>query len=288
MSCCLIILNYMDKERAANLAIQASKISMIEHIIIADNNSPDDSYAFLCGINIDKVDVITTNKNGGFAYGNNFAAKYAIKMYKPQFILFANTDTIWHEDLIKACEQEMEDHIDLGLVSCRIKGPKNEEQMSNWKFGTFSTMAKGCLWYYKRKWYNNVYNFKKEYNSKFEYVDVVRGSFMFFRTEAIIAANFFDENTFLYAEEAIIAKRLYNVNYRVGLITNKWYVHDHVEVVKSQTNSFIQRQRDNSTLYYLERYCRISKLQSFIFKMVVKYADFETWGIRLIKKIWRK
>ena len=96
MKSSMVILNYMDKNRALELSRRCITFSCIDKVVIVDNCSPDDSYSWLKQENDDvNIEIIKSEKNGGFSYGNNYCAKYLIKKYNPKYILFANTIDIF-------------------------------------------------------------------------------------------------------------------------------------------------------------------------------------------------
>ena len=105
MNCVMIILNYKDAERAILLAKRCEKFCSINKIIIVDNDSKDKSYEKISNISNEKIDVLKADKNRGFAAGNNVGAKYAVEKYNPQYIFFANTDTIFEESNILKCKE---------------------------------------------------------------------------------------------------------------------------------------------------------------------------------------
>ena len=286
MDCVMIILNYKDSERAISLAKRCEKFCSIEKIIIVDNDSKDNSYEKINKISNEKIDVLKADKNRGFAAGNNVGAKYAVEKYNPQYIFFANTDTIFEESNILKCKNVLNKDDSLGLVSMRMIGPDKKEQTSHYKYPTFYTYISDmtCV--------GNKINFrkKKSYNinetekQTMKYVDIVRGSFMFFRAKALEKSKYFDENTFLYCEETIIAKRLNLNGYRVGLITDSFYIHDHIENVDN-TDIVATKRLFESRYYVASKYMKINSFQKVVFKIFMKYA---IGRMQLMKKLWRE
>lgn len=282
MECIMVILNYKDCDRAIRLAKNCSNFKIIDKIVIVDNDSQDGSYEKIL-LNIsEKIEVIKAEKNNGFSAGNNIAAKYIVKKYKPQYIFFANTDTIFKEENIVECINVLNKDNDLGLVSLRMLGPDGKEQVSWYNFSTYKDYISRLFWIGRRKYYKK--RMAISYSNSFQYVDIIRGSFMFFKAEALEKAGFFDENTFLYCEETIISYRLKQVGYKVGLLTNMSYIHDHFENI-SNTNLISIRRLYESKLYYVKNYLKIGKSKQLLMKILIEYSILEIKCIETLKKI---
>lgn len=285
MECAMAILNYNDAYRAKNLAEKCSQFEIVEKIIIVDNKSTDDSINVLKTLNDEKIIVLESDKNGGFSYGNNIAGRYIYEHFRPKYILYANTDTIFDEENIKQCISAMKEHCDLGLISTRMKGPDGKEQLAAWRYSTYRSALSNSFWIHRRRYYIQNQLRERDYINDFEYVDIVRGSFMLFRMEALNEAEYFDQNVFLYAEETIIAKRLNRVGYKVGILNNVWYIHDHKKSPNTNRGDFIAIKRMfDSSYYYQCNYGGINAFQKVILRIANRYGLFEQHIIDLIKK----
>ena len=281
MKCVMSILNYNDSRRALELAERCVKFDSIERIIIVDNKSTDDSVTFLTERVGSNIELVVASENRGFAAGNNIGAKYAQEKYNPEYILFANTDTIFSETEVNACLSKLKAKADLGLISMRIKDIKGNEEKSAWHFKSFLDYTLFNIWIYRHITYKKgVY---KSFSNYFQYVDIVRGSFMLFKMKALIEANFFDENTFLYYEEEIIAYRLRKHGYKVGLLTNYFYIHNHIA---SGTGNiwFIKKHLDASLRWFLINYYNIGNVKIRIFDFATKICSCETFLIEQLKR----
>lgn len=93
---CYIILHYkniVETKKAVSSVIRKAGSNDYK-IIIIDNGSKNYTYEKLIEIykQANNIDVISTNKNIGFARGNNFGIKYAKKKYSPLFYIVMNND----------------------------------------------------------------------------------------------------------------------------------------------------------------------------------------------------
>ena len=173
----------------------------------------------------------------------------------------------------------------IGLISMRIKNINGREERSSWKFKSFFQYAMFNIWLYRRLTYkNNMYN---DFKEKFQFVEIVRGSFMFFNAEALRNIGYFDEGTFLYYEEEIISKKLQMYGYKVGLITDHFYIHNHIES-KSSNKWFVKKYMDQSLYFFLKKYYRIGSLKKGFFLFTIGISYMENLCIDVIKKILKR
>lgn len=107
---CFVILNYKTYKEAIACAMSVlttQKYSDI-NIIIVDNGSPNDSAEQLENYfkHEQRVHVIVSDENLGFAKGNNLGIKYAREHFEPDFIVIANSDIIFEQS--DYCEKVVE------------------------------------------------------------------------------------------------------------------------------------------------------------------------------------
>ena len=75
----IILLNYNDYKTVIEYINLIKNYNAIDRIVIVDNCSPDGSYEILKKYESDKISVIQTDKNKGYAYGNNYGIHYLEK-----------------------------------------------------------------------------------------------------------------------------------------------------------------------------------------------------------------
>ena len=155
MICVMAILNYNDADRAKTLALKCAQYDIVEKVVIVDNRSTDNSMDVLNQIHDSRIDILQSDKNGGFSYGNNILGKYICRKYNPEYLLYANTDTLFEENNIQQCIKAMLCRLDLGLVSTRMKGPDGKEQLAAWKYSTYTDHLLNSFWLHRRRYYVN-------------------------------------------------------------------------------------------------------------------------------------
>ena len=70
----VVVLNYNDADTTDILLRDISLYPLIDHIVIVDNWSTDHSFEYLKKWQSNRIDVLQTDKNGGYSYGNNVGA----------------------------------------------------------------------------------------------------------------------------------------------------------------------------------------------------------------------
>ena len=282
ISCTMVILNYNDSRRAWQLAKKCFLFKNIDNVIIVDNKSTDDSLEYFSKQNLrHHIDVIISDENNGFASGNNIGARYVVERYNSDYILFANTDTIFEDGDVESCLKKLQEDDTLGLISMRMKDINGIEEKSSWRFKPFYEYLLHNFWLYRHFNYSK-YTYK-DFAEGFQYVDVVRGSFMLFKTEALINVDYFDESTFLYYEEDIISYRLRKSNYKVGILTDRFYVHNHI-YSDNENKTFINYHLNRSMKYFLCKYYEIGGLKEKILDLSIFIGNIELYFINKLRK----
>lgn len=115
----IILLNYNNYEDTITCLESLKDIDYFNyHIYVVDNHSTNDSVSILKKYENSRMELIQSDVNGGFAYGNNIAIKKAIeKNY--DYVLLLNNDTIVTSDFLNILVKEFDDD-NVGISTCRI------------------------------------------------------------------------------------------------------------------------------------------------------------------------
>lgn len=175
-------------------------------IIIIDNNSSDNTVEIIKN-NFKNVKLIKNDKNIGFGAAHNVA----IKLGKGKYHLVLNPDIIFTENTIEKLINFMEENSDIGLVSPKIIFPD----------GTIQYLCKRspCLFdlcvrrftpgFIQKLFKKRIDYFEMRETGYNKIMDVLylSGSFMLFRRSILEKIGGFDENFYMYAEDADITQR---------------------------------------------------------------------------------
>lgn len=208
------------------------------------------------------VDILLSERNLGYGPGANLGIRYAIHNYKADYLIVSNNDldfmdnTIYLRGLIE--QFELNDRV--GLIGPYIVGLDGKKQTPCKKVSVKDRWMIPCLVYP----FNSFFPKDKSddlMETGEEAVSVYRimGSFMCFKREALEKINYFDENTFLYAEECIIAEKLLQAGYKTLYYPKLKLLHEHNQTIGNFYDETAKLKiRFDSELYYYNKYCGVT------------------------------
>lgn len=233
-------------------------------IIIVDNDSQEQSAMFegVKSIYGESVLLINSGKNGGYGYGNNIG----INQSNSELVLVMNPDIRLVKPVFKQILTIFENN-EIGMIGVDF-------------------VDGSCPFYFKRE-YSSVKNLllHKNYISKGKYDSekmYLSGSFLVFRKESFWKAGGFDENIFMYSEEADITNRILAIGKKVIWCPEIQVLHlPH----SHNYNEFLNNVRLQSGLYYEKKYdidshryylatLRILRLKKILAAMTLKKEKF--------------
>lgn len=272
----LVVLNYNDSETTISFLNHIKKYGIIERIVVVDNCSTDDSFKELKKFEGGNIDVLQTDKNRGYAAGNNYGARFLCEKYSPEQIIISNPDVLFDEDSIEIMSEFLEFCASAGAVTCKMNCLSTISLPIAWKLPRFAD----CL-------VQDSYILKKIFGDPLEYskeelafdvcnVDVLPGSLFIIKTEAFDKVGGFDEHTFLYYEENILAFKLKEAGYKNYLLNNCSY--DHMHSVSIDKNIASVRKRFEiaykSREWYCKEYLQANNLQLKLLHIFYKIGVF--------------
>lgn len=285
-----IVLNYVNYTDTLKMVNTLIHYKSVDHIVVVDNGSPNESFDKLRQNIDDNVNVIKIPKNIGYAKGNNLGVKHAIRQWGKQIIVFIiNPDILVEDSVINEVAEYIEKNKDngLGQVAPKLSGNSGE---GAWKFttiyktllfdGLFSPMLlplkKKCFFYKPKKSQSQIN------------VDVLLGAFFGIYGETFSKVNFFDENTFLYGEEQILALRLKKQKFQNVQLQNIVYDHVGGSSTSQGNRLFGFQQVSRSRRYIIRKYLGANKLELILFDLsyVISYAVRHF--VIFISNVWHK
>ncbi|OUP58953.1 hypothetical protein B5F14_07655 [Faecalitalea cylindroides] len=293
MKNCLIILNYNDAQSCLNLINKIKQYQNIDKIIIVDNQSTDDSYSLLSTLKNSKVDVIQTNHNGGYSYGNNYGCFWAINKYSPNYLTICNPDIYVKEevldDLISIMDQKKEESI--SCISCKMNCESTPNLLSTWKLPKYSDCILNNLTILRKIIGNKTIYNENELNKAFPVkVDVLAGSFFIIRSKAFSSVKGFDDTVFLYNEENILSKKLQEKGWKNLYVNYLSYDHYHSISINKSFSSEAKKLdlAYKSRLIYCEKYLEIGRIKKYFFIITYKIGKFNYLTGKYILKQLKK
>jgi GT2 family glycosyltransferase len=209
MKVAIVILNWNGKKLLEQFLPKVVEYSKdIAEVVIADNDSKDDSLEFL-RTNYPDIRLIINQENGGFAKGYNDALKHV----DAEYYILLNSDVevtpCWIQPIISMMEN------DKTIAACQPKmlSFKNKEKFE------YAGAAGGFIdhWGYpfcQGRIFGNLEKDHGQYNETLE-VFWSTGACMFVRADVFHKLNGFDEEFFAHMEEIDLCWRIRNAGYKV-------------------------------------------------------------------------
>lgn len=269
----MVILNYNDYKTTIELIELIKNYDVIDHIVIVDNLSTNDSFKKLQKYTNKKIELIKSNKNGGYSYGNNYGAFYLINKYNIDILFIANPDVEFSEVFIQKISEILSTNntikaatgrnINLGETDCKIYGNTTSY---------FRNLIQ-CTLLIQRIFKSKIIVLKE--NTGLIKVDELPGSLFAIKAETFKEINGLDEGVFLYWEEAILGTKFRAKNYQSVIDTSVSYLHkESVTINKSVNYPKKIRIFYDSMYYYFENYSNISFLKKIILKLFILYGYY--------------
>lgn len=278
----IVILNYNDSKTTSEMIEHIKNYSILNEIVIVDNNSTDQSYEILKKYESDKIKVIKADKNGGFGYGNNIGARYLAKI-GVDYIIFSNPDVIVEEKDIVAIKESLNDLENAAIVAPCIN--EHGKISRGWKlkgpiWDSFSNINFIGRFFKDRQKYPESY-YKGEYTK----VDVVSGCFFAIKKDVFEKLRGFDENIFLYYEENVLAKKIKELDMDTFIRNDIQVIHNHSVSINKSFNKIKKfKVLAKSQQYYHKKYNNIG----WIKKLILYFSYYITLAISYIISIFKK
>jgi GT2 family glycosyltransferase len=213
----IVVVNYNGRHHLDGcLGSIAEHVSCAHEVIVVDNASSDGSAAFLRSAH-PEVALVQSERNLGFAAGNNLGARSATGT----LLLLLNNDTRLLGDLSCAVELIRRDS-SVGVVGARMVGASHEYRLSAGRFPEPLRLTRFSS-LYERSGPFRTGDFPADVESC--PVDWVEGSFLLTRTELWRALGGLDEDYFMYLEDVDYARRVKDRRKRVVYCPRVSYVH---------------------------------------------------------------
>ena len=226
MDLSIIILNYHNKNLAKELLKNLAELNLPYdyEAIVVDNASYDGVEEVVKKFN--KAKFIQSDRNGGFAFGNNLGIKEA----QGKYIMIMNPDLAILSDGVIQLYQYMEDHPEVGLAGPRLINADKSIQYSctsfpDWHLPMYrrtslANTKAGKKWLYK-------YLMKDFDHYKNAYVPALFGACLIFRKDSLDKVGLLDERYFMYMEDLDWSRRFWQAGYKVAYVGKAEIIHLH-------------------------------------------------------------
>jgi len=280
----MIVLNYNDHETTSDYLNRIENYAILDKIIVVDNSSFDESYNILKDRESEKVIVIQTNKNEGYASGNNYGINYAEQKYSPRNIIISNPDIIVSENSLRKICMFLDSHDEYAAASGLIHDTNNRI-VSNfaWKLPTYKDMMVNTF-LIASKIYHKFSDSGQFYNeatinaaSNILNVGVLSGCFFVIKHKVFKEIGYFDERTFLYNEENILAYKLNEIGFKQGVLISERIIHFQGLSINKNIKNWNDKNKIllDSINIYLNNYLKVSKFKLILFTILFNIGKYE-------------
>ena len=272
----LVVVNYNDAENTIKFLKTISAYNAIEHIVVVDNASTDDSYERLKKYASFKIEIIKNKNNGGYGAGNNLGIDYLWNKYNTEICIISNSDVEFSQETVSVLEERIRQNDILGVVAAVMKKPDGNIRTdtawnipTGWQY-TFST----CCFPLRKLSKSYLYQYEQLTGQDF-YADAVAGSMLMIRVKDFKDAGGYDENIFLYGEENVLGIKMKSISKKTLLVTDCYFIHNHSTSINKSIPSKLHQKEliYKSRTYVLEKYYGFNSLEMLIVKSLFSLSS---------------
>ena len=233
-----------------------------------------------------KFEIITvkSKNNYGFAIGNNIGANVAKYYYLIDIIIFSNSDIRFKQEFnLLELVNLFEKNNRIALIGPNIIGLDNKKQTPSVKMSLLRRWdIASLLWPLNKiiglNYSNDILNVNENC-----FVYRIIGAFMIFNFYKFEEIGQFDETTFLYGEEIIIAEKLKKYNYLTYYSSTHTLIHEQGGSTKKSVNELKKiKLMYDSEIYYYKEYREYSFIRLLISRVLFTIYIFK---LRIFKKL---
>ncbi len=204
-----VVLNFngFEDSRLCVLSLEAVAYPNLS-IVIVDNASPDGSGPMLQKTFAHHT-VILSDRNGGYAAGNNIGTRYALE-HNADYVLILNNDATVTPDILDHLVGYAEGHPEAGLLNARVYIPGTTEIFS--AAGRFNRLL--CTGQNK-----GAISIEKHETEEVKETDYACGVLMLVRSKVFRDVGLMDEKYFMYHEDLEFSQRVLTA-YKIIYIPN--------------------------------------------------------------------
>jgi len=264
----VIIVSYNNRNLLRDCldAVESSVGEYTYETIIVDNGSTDDTSQWLRK-EYPKVNLVTEEKNLGFAGANNVGFSHA----KGRYWVILNTDAIVQDNALAKAIALMDTNPSVGLGGARLLGRDGADQPSAL---LFPSILNNILFltglankYSQNRFFGRAQRSWADPQVPAS-VDWVPGAFSIIRQELVKEMDFFDPRFFFYYEEVDLCRRIKQAGYTIKYWPQIRVVHFGGEPKQAGDNrveeTLLLWRMHSELLYYRKHHGRLGAYSSFL------------------------
>ena len=227
--------------------------------------------------------VVPSDKNGGFAYGNNIAIGAALESRdRPEYIMLLNPDTIVRPRALTELVEFMDNNPRVGICGSQLERPDGQLELSGHRMPTpLSETIRGTgLGILYRIFAGRMDDFSISDDS-FE-CDWVSGAAFLARTDVFEQVGLLDEALFVYFEEPDFCSRARAAGWQVWIVPGSRILH-----LEGQTTGLTDTSKRRVAYWYNSRRHFFVKHYGVIGLVVADLGWLSGRATLLIRRVFR-
>ena len=211
MKLSVIIVNYNVKYYVEQClcSLQKALKDIDSEVFVVDNHSRDGSVDYLKTRYGNRITLIESNHNLGFARANNIA----IKQSQGEYVLLLNPDTFVAEDTIAASLRFMDEHPKAGGVGVKMMNPDGTVAMESRRALPTPMVSMLKMLGKPQRYYMSHLSWDEPAQ-----IEVISGAYCLLRRKALDQTGLLDEQFFMYGEDIDLSYRLLKAEWE------NWYL----------------------------------------------------------------
>lgn len=256
-------------------------------VVVVDNDSRDNSVAeinqAIASHNWQEwANLIPSERNGGYAYGNNVAIRPALESeHPPEYVLLLNPDTLIRPQAISKLIEFMQQHPEVGITGSRLEDEDATPQRSAFRFHSiWSEFERGLRLGIVSKLLSRRIIAPPVSETACQ-TDWVAGASMMIRREVFKAVGLLDEEYFMYYEEVDFCLKANKAGWLCWYVPESRVVH-YVGQSSGVTNTKVVPKRrpqywfESRERYFIKNYGRFYTFWADLMWM----TGFNLWRLR--------
>ena len=263
LSVVIVSYNVRDLLAACLDSIKDSQPAVSYEIWVVENNSQDGSLEMLTG-HYPQVKLMINRDNLGFASANNMAIPHC----RGRYFLFLNPDTLVLEGAFDRLVDFLDDRTEAGAAGSLLYNPDRTLQPSCFPFPTLGREFWRLL-HLDRLWPRALYPMDRWDVHQSRQVDVLQGTSLAVRREAIDQVGPFDDAFFMYSEEVDLCYRLNQAGWQLFWVPASKIVHYGGQSTRQTAASMFLQLYRGKTQYFRKHH---GSFTAFGYKVILTLA----------------
>lgn len=197
----VIIINFKTEDVIKDAIKSLEEEEVDIHIVVLDNGSTESSFKVLEEITDNRVELISSDTNLGFAGGVNYTAEYIKNKYKkPEYFFLFNPDALSTKNLVGTLCNVLSSNNKVAAISPHILTMDNKSWFSG-----------GMIDWEKCEILNNP---EVANSTEIRKVDVYNGCAALINAEKFFEAGMLESDLFIYFDEAFLSMNFLDMGYQ--------------------------------------------------------------------------